>query len=155
MTRAHNDLRRSVDSDPPLAELSWSDSLAEYAREWADALAARCDGISHRAESPYGENIAMRGSSRVVTPFTAEEAVAGWAGEAQCWEFGAIGGSESCDAACVAAQGSSGCGHYTQLIWRDTRRVGCGYATCEDGYIYEIWVCNYDPPGNFVGQTPY
>ena len=44
------------------------------------------------------------------------------------------------------------CGHYTQLIWSDTREVGCAVARDASR---EVWVCNYDPPGNWVGVRPY
>jgi hypothetical protein len=36
-------------------------------------------------------------------------------------------------------------GHFTQLVWRETARLGCGVSQCGGG---ELWVCNYDPPGN-------
>jgi pathogenesis-related protein 1 len=82
--------------------------------------------------------------------------VAGWVAEEACWDFGTIRGSERCDADCAQSLNSNGCGHYTQVVWRNTQRVGCGYSTCQSqGYTFEIWVCNYDPPGNFIGQTPY
>jgi pathogenesis-related protein 1 len=153
MLSAHNSVRGSLDASLP--DVSWSEDLADYAGEWARELAQSCAGLSHRTQNQFGENIAMRGSSRMIEAFSPEEAVEGWAAEATCWEFGTIRGSEACDSSCIGALNSSGCGHYTQLVWRDTRRIGCGYATCENGYVYEIWVCNYDPPGNFVGQTPY
>lgn len=44
------------------------------------------------------------------------------------------------------------CGHYTQLVWRSTKRVGCAKVICAGNVII---VCNYDPPGNFLGQEPY
>jgi len=44
------------------------------------------------------------------------------------------------------------CGHYTQIVWRATRDVGCAEAT--DRYR-QVWVCEYDPPGNVVGYRPY
>jgi hypothetical protein len=76
--------------------------------------------------------------------------------EVACWEFGTIRGSEQCDTACVQDLNSNGCGHYTQVVWRNTERVGCGYSTCQaQGFNFEVWVCNYDPPGNFIGQAPY
>jgi hypothetical protein len=47
-------------------------------------------------------------------------------------------------------------GHYTQVVWRDTRRVGCGMATCRQGeWTWRLLACNYDPPGNYMGQKPY
>ena len=44
------------------------------------------------------------------------------------------------------------CGHYTQVVWRKSLRVGCGMATCG---ATEVWVCNYDPAGNWDGERPY
>ena len=51
------------------------------------------------------------------------------------------------------------CGHYTQVVWEDTTRVGCAITECEDvqgiswgGSLivcqYYIAVCNY-----FSGKT--
>lgn len=156
MTAAHNATRADLAPGVSLPDLSWSQELADFAQEWSDALASRCGVIEHRVQRSYGENIALRGSTRMLEPFSAEEAVAGWAAEEACWDFGTIRGSEQCDATCTDAINSNGCGHYTQLVWRDTERVGCGYSTCDaDRLTFEIWVCNYDPPGNFVGQAPY
>jgi len=39
--------------------------------------------------------------------------------------------------------------HYTQIIWKDTKQVGCGYAQNDRA----ILVCQYLPQGNIVGQT--
>lgn len=44
-------------------------------------------------------------------------------------------------------------GHYSQVIWRDTKLIGAGVATCRNGS--QIWVCNYDPPGNYIGEKVY
>lgn len=154
MTAAHNAARAELEVSLP--ELEWSEELAEFAQQWSDDLASRCGVIEHRAQNRYGENIAVRGSSRLIAPFSPEEAVAGWVAEEACWDFGTINGSERCDLECAADINTNGCGHYTQVIWQSTRRVGCGYSTCPaDGFTFEVWVCNYDPPGNFVGQTPY
>ena len=156
MTAAHNEVRAGLALGEPLPDLQWSPEIAAFSQEWSDALAVDCGSIAHRDQRSYGENIALRRSTRVGAPFAAEEAVAGWAAEVACWDYGSIQGSEACDPACAAQVFSNGCGHYTQLIWRNTQQVGCGYSTCEaDGWHHEIWVCNYDPPGNFIGQEPY
>lgn len=39
-------------------------------------------------------------------------------------------------------------GHFTQLVWKGTKRVGCGYKTGPSGTYL---ACNYDPPGNYEG----
>lgn len=40
-------------------------------------------------------------------------------------------------------------GHFTQLVWKGSRRLGCGTATCNQ---MQLWVCNYDPAGNMEGE---
>jgi hypothetical protein len=65
--------------------------------------------------------------------------VASWADEARGYN--------------VSANSCTGvCGHYTQIVWRKTRSVGCAVAA-DPGR--EVWVCEYDPPGNVVGYRPY
>jgi hypothetical protein len=158
MTEAHNAARRSLDLDPPLPDLTWSEDLAEFAQEWAENLVndQNCGTIFHRMQSTYGENIAFRGSRPLRVEYAPEEAVESWFSEIDCWDYGTIRGSESCDSVCISELNSTGCGHFTQIAWRNTREVGCGYATCDaDGWTNEVWVCNSDPPGNFVGQTPF
>ena len=155
MTAAHNEVRAMLDTDPPLEPLTWSPEIAEFAQQWADMLATQCS-IMHRDPNAYGENIAMYGSAPFPPDSTPQDAVMGWAAEVSCWSYGTIDGSEMCDASCIADLNSTGCGHYTQLVWRNSREVGCGVSTCSgSGYQWDIWVCNYDPPGNYMGQYPY
>jgi pathogenesis-related protein 1 len=153
MTAAHNETREALG----LPDLTWSPEIADFAQQWSDSLAeTECGSIEHRDQRTYGENIAIRGSTREGDTFRPEDAVAGWVAEVACWDFGTINGSEQCDTACVQDLNSNGCGHYTQVVWRNTQRVGCGYSTCvAQGFNFEVWVCNYDPPGNFIGQAPY
>ena len=40
-------------------------------------------------------------------------------------------------------------GHFTQVVWKGTQRLGCASATCAR---MQVWVCNYDPPGNMQGD---
>lgn len=165
MTAAHNAARAELALSPPLPDLTWSEDLATFAQEWADNLTndTNCGTIFHRTQRMYGENIGIQGTAGRFDEYAPEEAVQSWVAEVACWEYGTIlgnrapsAGSESCDSVCIEKQHSSGCGHYTQVIWRNTREVGCGYAMCNDGrFDFQTWVCNYNPPGNFVGQTPY
>ena len=41
-------------------------------------------------------------------------------------------------------------GHFTQVVWKDSKHLGVGKARSSNGKI--IVVANYDPPGNFIGQ---
>ncbi|MCB9751214.1 MAG: hypothetical protein H6713_14655 [Myxococcales bacterium] len=140
MTAEHNKVRAQVG----VAPLSWSPALGGVAQQWADYLATEnnCQ-LTHRpaAQQQYGENLYWHSATA-----SAVAAAGSWAAEAASYTYqtGACSGV---------------CGHYTQMVWADTRYVGCGFARCTgDGAPLsggEIIVCNYDPRGNYVGQKPY
>lgn len=138
ITAAHNAIRCRVSrpSGAALPPLSWSTALAGEAQGYANQLAKNGCDLQH-SQTEHGEN--LFGGSGKNTP---AEVVERWAGEARCFHY------ESFPACC-----SCTCGHYTQLVWADTQRLGCGMATCANGA--EVWVCNYDPAGNYMGSAPY
>ena len=148
MTEAHNRFRAMADTSPPIPALVWDPDLAAIAQAYSEHLASTGCGLTHSGGS-YGENLYWQQGLRV----TAADVVAGWHEEIACYTYGPFMRGDACNASCVAAMNASGCGHYTQVVWRDTRRLGCGMATCSSGA--EIWTCNYDPPGNYLGETPY
>ncbi|MEO9966532.1 MAG: pathogenesis-related family 1 protein [Reichenbachiella sp.] len=127
----HNKYR----SDVGIANLTWSTELETSAQAWADELASNCD-FQHSG-SEFGENIWL-GTSGAFEP---TQVVESWGSEIANYDYD----NNSCTDGEV-------CGHYTQIVWENTTEVGCGVATC-DGL--DIWVCQYNPPGNFVGQKPY
>lgn len=43
-------------------------------------------------------------------------------------------------------------GHYTQMVWSDTRRVGCAVSSNREN---DFLVCRYWPAGNVLGEQPY
>ena len=43
-------------------------------------------------------------------------------------------------------------GHYTQIVWRETKDVGCAIDT---GKGMDVLVCRYHPAGNVMGKNPY
>lgn len=152
ITAAHNAVRENLGLPP----LSWSEEIARFAQEWAENLAGNCGVLQHRDQNLYGENLATFGARPSPPATTPARVVDGWAAEEMCWDFGPFLTGDSCNSQCVANLNSNGCGHYTQVVWRDTAHVGCGVAECErDGFLFDVWVCNYDPPGNFVGREPY
>jgi pathogenesis-related protein 1 len=130
MLAAHNAVRARLG----IAPLAWSNRLAERSQNWADTLLARRQFV-HRPNSSYGENLfEIRGATA-----SPEQVVSAWAGESRNYDYK----SNKCRGVC---------GHYTQIVWRDTKEVGCGVAR---GGGREVWVCDYDPPGNWVGKRPY
>ena len=130
MLAAHNEMRARVEVPP----LHWSDRLAARAQEWAIHLLQEGQ-FYHRPHPAFGENLFEISGGRA----TPEQVVGGWASEARDYSYR----SNTCRGVC---------GHYTQIIWSTTREVGCAVAR-DPGR--EVWVCNYDPPGNWVGERPY
>lgn len=117
------------------ASLRWNDTIAAFAQAWAMHL-AKVDDIFHRDDSDgYGENIAYFYNDDITT------GVRLWNEEKAIYKYKPIGDD-------FAATG-----HYTQVVWKYTKEVGCGCAKAKSGAYY--LVCNYDPAGNWYGTTPY
>lgn len=154
MTAAHNAVRARIMSpvpNPALPPLKWSTAVAEIAQAYANELATDCS-FEHSNGAGLGENLAYYEG----TMQNAKNVVEGWAAEEDCYTYGPISQTEGCDMTCARAASSNGCGHYTQVVWRDTSEVGCGVAKCAgSGNHREIWVCNYRRPGNVLGMKPY
>jgi pathogenesis-related protein 1 len=133
LSAAHNRERAKVG----VGALAWSDEIARWADAWARHLAENGCELAHRpaTEDNYGENIFWSSGTS-----TATDVVATWAAEQSGYDHR----TNRC-------RGS--CGHFTQLVWRATKTLGCGMSSCPGGG--EIWVCDYDPPGNVVGESPY
>lgn len=132
MLYAHNAWRKRY----KVPALKWSPKLAAYAQQWAGHL-SRTDSFHHRPDSPYGENLATA-TGQQLTP---ERAVNMWGNEARHYDYR----MNSC------APGEM-CGHFTQMVWKGTKEVGCAVARSGGR---EVWVCNYNPPGNIVGRRPF
>lgn len=132
MLAAHNAVRARVGVPP----LTWSDQLQGVAQQWADSLLASGE-FRHREKSNYGENLCDVRGGRA----SPAQVVDDWTTEAKDYDAE----KNTCRAGVV-------CGHYTQVVWRNTKRVGCAAASARGR---EVWVCNYDPPGNWVRERPY
>ena len=140
MTAAHNAARAAVmpAASPAIPPLVWSSTVAASAQAWADQCNFKHSG------NPYGENI-YAAAGQVATP---QQVVDSWVGEAKNYDYAA----NSC---------TGTCGHYTQVVWRNSTKLGCGMTNCTKNSPFtgfpnwQFWVCEYDPPGNFNGEKPY
>ncbi|CAN6170807.1 unnamed protein product [Urochloa humidicola] len=130
----HNAARKDVG----VGAVSWDDNVAAFARSYAARRAGDC-ALQHSSGSGYGENIFVGGAGKA---WSASDAVGLWVAEKQWYNHG----SNSC------AAGRT-CGHYTQVVWRKSTAIGCARVVCNNGGVFIT--CNYNPPGNFRGQSPY
>jgi hypothetical protein len=115
--------------------LTWSSQLAAEAQQWADACPS--NGFKHspgawQGENGYGENLSWG------TNQSAQGAVDNWYREISQYNFN-------------APAYSNAVGHFTQLIWRNSKQLGCGMSVC-NGMQY--WVCRYSPTGNWNTGNP-
>lgn len=128
---AHNSVRNKV-GVPPLV---WSDDLAQIAQIWANELITT--GAFAHSRDNYGQNLFEISGSGASS--SADGVVSAWAAESASYRYE----SNSC---------AGVCGHYTQIVWKQTRAVGCGVAR---NMNREVWVCDYAPFGNVIGEKPY
>ena len=119
------------------SKLQWSEEMADLAADWARKLKRKNCGFEHRPNNEYGENL-FKGT---IGFYGATEVVDAWASEKKDFNYN----SNKCKPGKM-------CGHYTQIVWETTQKVGCAKIQC-DGF--DLWMCNYDPPGNWVGEKPY
>ncbi|XP_035220944.1 uncharacterized protein LOC118193888 [Stegodyphus dumicola] len=130
--RAHNEYR----AKHGVPSLTLSKEICSYAKEWADHLAAT-DRFEHRRERKYGENIFMKWSSDPNHVVAGNEAVDSWYSEIKDHTFG-------------VEPRSLKSGHFTQVIWKESKHMGVAWARSKSGKI--LVVANYDPAGNFIGK---
>ena len=112
---------------PPLV---YDKNLSAYAQAWADRMASS-GSFMHRPNLIYGENLAWSSGKR----WNASKAVAIWYNEGASYSY-----SQNTP--------QPGTGHFTQLVWKASHKIGVGVARSNSGTFV---VCNYDPPGNVAG----
>jgi hypothetical protein len=136
---AHN-RERDLAGLPPLR---WDPALAAGAAEWGEALAA--SGAFEHSEAdpddPEGENL-WAGTRGAYSP---EAMVGGWIEEKKYFRPGTFPDNS-------LTGDFEDVGHYTQIVWRDTDRVGCALAA---GAEEEVLVCRYRTAGNVEGEAPF
>ena len=133
----HNQVRARVGVRP----VHWDSSLASAADRYAIELArtGRWGHSSAAARPGQGENLWMgtRGA------FSVDQMVGSWAGEGRWFRRGRFPQ--------VSATGDwTEVGHYSQMIWPGSVRVGCAIrSSARNDYL----VCRYSPAGNVAGVT--
>ncbi|KAM8820092.1 GLIPR1-like protein 1 [Eudromia elegans] len=145
--RSHNDCRAKVaPAASNMRYMTWDVALARTARAWANKcrfehnIHLKKKYQCHPNFTVVGENIWL-GSHQI---FTVRGAIGAWYNEVRFYTFE----TNKC---------TKICGHYTQVVWDHSYKVGCAVAFCEKaGGINNaaLFVCNYAPGGNFP-RRPY
>lgn len=133
---AHN-VERLQAGVPPLV---WDDDLGNAAADYAQQLAitGQFQHSSRAARRGVGENLWM-GTHGAYSP---EAMVGGWASEKRLFVPGVFPNNSR-------SGNWSDVGHYTQMVWPTTMRVGCALAsTPRTDYL----VCRYASSGNIDGR---
>jgi pathogenesis-related protein 1 len=138
----HNSERAAVRVEP----LTGSNSLAAAAQPWAQELATtqqvKHDFVNTGGSTGIGENIAgyfndVSGKDQ----WGNDQGQSKWVAEKSLYTGG---------------PSFYAVGHYTQMVWANTKQVGCGTAPpSPGGHAFSILVCRYEPGGNFPGELPY
>ena len=109
--------------------LTWNATLADAAY-----LRSSSGKWAHTPNNPFGENIAMGGYNDPLFY------VYMFYDEVKNYDF-------------VVNDYVPGTGHFTQIVWKDTRQVGCSMVNNNpiDGFPFYL-TCEYNPPGNWLRQ---
>ncbi|VEU20652.1 DEKNAAC101602 [Brettanomyces naardenensis] len=126
----HNHFRRLQEDTP---DLNWNTSIADIAQSYADKYS--CDGkLVHSGNGFHGQGLGE--NLAVGFDFQSATSVDAWYNEIKLYNFSDPGFAEST-------------GHFTQLVWKSSTIVGCGFRNC-GGQVGTYIVCNYFPAGNII-----
>jgi hypothetical protein len=142
----HNDLRRGEGSSS-MFKLRWNDQLANLGQQWSDRCVFEHGQPWFDSNSLGYKDLGQNIWAHTSPDFDIKKAVQDWFDEKSDYYYD----SKSCNSGKV-------CGHYTAVVWDDTKEVGCGVTLC--GSISgmsnaHFIVCNYGPPGNWAGDAPF
>ncbi|XP_074657286.1 uncharacterized protein LOC141910492 [Tubulanus polymorphus] len=134
MLEGHNVIRKEIG----LSYLKWDDKLKKASLR----LAKKCEFKHSDTKGKYGENIALHSAMKDGTD-AAAFAVSGWNDEEKYY-----------DKKTGECKGGV-CQHYTQVVWKNTTKVGCAYKKCTKQAEGTLVFCQYTPAGNCYGEKAY
>ena len=140
LLQTHNDLRKMHGSP----KLKWSKTLAKQSQQWAEVCHyAHAQGTM---KDP-ADNLAAFYNYDMNSTYPT--ALSNWYNEVDLYNFKD-----------PSKSATKNVFHFTQMVWKDTKQLGCGRAVCKKNspfleYPNGEWtyvVCNYFPPGNIVAS---
>lgn len=120
--------KRALHSAPAL---EWDWKLTDFAANYAKKFDCNNVKLIH-SDGPYGENLAAGFVG-------GKDPVNAWYDEIKDYDYSNPGYSEAT-------------GHFTQLIWKDSSKMGCAKVTC-DNVWRQYTICEYSSRGNIVGTS--
>ncbi|KAL0696857.1 hypothetical protein Bca4012_064037 [Brassica carinata] len=137
----HNAARSQVG----VPNLVWDATVASYALNYANARKSDCNLVP--STGPYGQNLAKGSSST----FSAISAVNLWVAQKPYYNYT----TNSCTGTVYTIYNTNTSYPIilTRVVWRESVKLGCARVQCTNGWWFVT--CNYDTPGNYVGQYPY
>ncbi|WP_055077241.1 CAP family protein [Pseudanabaena sp. 'Roaring Creek'] len=138
---------RSIHHSPAM---SLNSSVNSTAQAWADNLAAT-GTFAHSSSAQRngaGENLYVYYTTApsIASDTLAKNAIDSWYNEVKLYNYATPGFS-------------SATGHFTQVVWKGSTKLGCGASKGTktlSGRMYNAFyvVCQYSPAGNVIGQFP-
>lgn len=121
--QSHNQFRAAHQA----AALTWNNEAYEYAQNNANNY--DCSGVLTHTHGKFGENLAAGFAD-------GPSAVKAWYDEGNTYDYSS----------------ANTYNHFTQVVWKGSSSVGCAYKDCraENWGLYVV--CEYDPPGNVIGE---
>ena len=109
--------------------------IEAVAQSYSDHL-AEIDEMKHSGNKKYGENLFYCWASRGIC-VSGKTSSQSWYDEVKDYDYDNPGFAMNT-------------GHFTQLVWKGSKQIGCG-ASCNNSNKCYV-TCNYYPPGNYIGQ---
>ena len=127
----HNVFREKHQSPP----LVWDSGIATMAQNWASKCVFQHDTNRAFGENLYGKWGKSKAPINQTNVFRA--ATQTWYDEVKNYNYSKPDFSPTT-------------GHFTQVVWKSTTRLGCAIAQCPGNFIFVV--CKYFPAGNVLGR---
>lgn len=118
---------RGIHQSPPI---EWDNDLASFSQSYSKKL-GEIGSLVHSGK--YGENLYMQGSTKVDPFLATRSGIRAWYGEVSVVDWKNVKGAYD-----------AGAGHFTCLVWKDSKRFGMG-----------VTVVNSTIGGKWLYQSAY